>query len=95
MLVQRDTSKRMVGITLALRTGVGPTSNQRLSWSTEQNDIGLTWRHLSTSGQQNCRKNASVGPTNDCYLGRDWIQQNNRCHQEVKDNSLTFHPKTP
>ena len=33
---------------------------------------------MSTSGQQNCRQNASVGPTHDCYLGERYystIQQ--------------------
>ena len=71
-LAKRDTGKRLVGITLAYAGLVGlraldqhRTNGWQLSWPDEQYDIGLT----STSGQQNCRQNASVGPTNDCYLG--------------------------
>ena len=48
-LVQRDTSKRMVGTTLAYAGLVGlraldqhRTNGWQLSWPEEQNDIGLT-----------------------------------------------------
>ena len=69
-LAQRDTCKRMVGITLAYAGLVGlRASNQhrtngwQLSWPDDQNDIGLT------SFVDVGANNASVGPTNDCYLG--------------------------
>ena len=69
---RRDTWKRMVGITLAYAGLVGlrtldqhRTNGWQLSWPDEQNDIGLT----SFVDVGHCRQNASVGPTNDCYLG--------------------------
>ena len=39
----------------------------QLNWHDEQNDIGLT--SFVDVVQQNCRQNASVGPTNDFYQG--------------------------
>ena len=71
MLAQRD-GWHYVGICRACLLGNGrwtnlKTNGWRLSWPYEQNDIGLT--SFVDVSQQNCRQNASVGPTNDCYLG--------------------------
>ena len=40
---------------------------------------------MSTLGQQNCRQKASVGPTNDCYLGTERINGGNN---SANDGSL-------
>ena len=57
------------------------TNGWQLSWPDEQNDIGIT--SFVDVGPQNCRKNASFGPTNDCYLGSCYADIKFFCHAHL------------
>ena len=69
LFAQRDTWKRMVGITLAYAGLFGRCMDQQEP--TVGNLVGpmskMTSgkRYLSTSDQQNCQENANIAPTDD------------------------------